>query len=651
MKQQLRLLLVVGCLVAGWWLPAQSGRPPIGSGSSSGSGSSGTGSSNQRETQPDTFGLFAFQAHNPNEEEAFADTSLLNAQQYDPTRRQTFDYRNLGIVGSAHQPMVYEPWLRRGFSLGFRQFELYQVTGQNLSFYRLQRPYTNLSYVQGSEQADGFLTAQFSRNFADGLNFVIDYRRINQIGEADQYPNQQNRSTAIATGLWRRSKNGRYNGFLSYAANTTEHKDNGGVRIPPVDTTEFDTPGSAAVFLADARTRYAQRELMYTHYYQLGGGTDSLGNNRRAFTVAHQFTYHNATYKFKDEYALADSFFYDQWYDELIPDERGTRYFIDHRMIENAFRLSTFKLSSSRTRAQRDLLEVGLVHRYNQVDQEPGDTLINNLLLTGRIGLRPSSRMRLTAEGQLDLWDQAGDYRLTGELFIDLNKAGALRLRANSQLYQATLIQQRHWITQQLVWQNSDFSRTLETNLSGTYQLSALKLEAGAAYHLFNNYIYFDSTGRPAQITSPVSLFQLTLRKDFEWRHFGMSNVLAWQSSSADVLRVPALFGKHSIYYTGKWFDQTLEVQMGIDVRYTTAYFADHYNPLSGQFNLQNRQELDFVPNTDLFFSMKLRTFRAFVKWENAQTLVRPNDLLYLSAFYPYPDRAIRIGIRWRMLD
>lgn len=632
---------------------AQNGRPlpaNIGSGSSGG----GSGSSTQRQTQPDTFGVYRFRVDNPNEEMVVADTTLEGVQQYDPTRRQVFDYRHLGILGSAHQPIVYEPWLRRGFTPGLRQYELYQVDGRSMPYYRLQRPYTSLSYVQGSEQADGHLTAQFSRNFAAGLNFCVDYRRINQIGEADQYPNQQNRTTALALGLGRRSLNGRYDAFLSFSANTTEHKDNGGVRIPPIDAEDFATPGSAQVFLADARTRYARREWMYTQYYRLGGGADSLGNTRRAYTLSHQFVFSDADYKFRDEYALVDSFFYDQWYNQLLTDDRGARYFISHRLVENSFRISTFKLAdtpaNARARNQRDLLEVGLTHRYNAVNQEPADTIVNNLLLTGRLGLRPGERLRLEAEGQLDLWDQAGDYRLTGALAIDMKQAGALTLKANSQLYQATLLQQRHWITQQPVWDNNNFQRTLETNLGVLYALPRLRMEVGGHYHLINNYIYFDTTGRPAQTTAPVSLFQLTLRKDFRFGPFTLGNTVAWQQSTSDALRVPALFGKHSLYYSGRWF-KNMEVQTGIDLRYATGYHADHYNPLTGQFNLQNRSELDFFPNADLYFSMKVRTFRFFIKWENATTLVRPDDLLYLTAFYPFPDAAIRMGIRWRLLD
>jgi Putative porin len=654
------LVALVLILPSSLW--SQSGRPlpgqgtgGLGGGSRSSGSNSSTGSGTQQQVQlPDTFGLFALYADAPLEETAFSDSLLRNFQQYDPTRRQVFDDRHLGILGSAHQPIVYQPWLRNGFSVGLRQYERYQINGRTMPYFRLQRPHTLLSYVQGSEQEDGYLTARFSRNFSDGINFVVDYSRISQIGTVDQYPNQQNRITAIATGLRRISKNGRYDSFLSFAANTTEHKDNGGIRIPPANATEFATPSSATVFLADARTRYAQRELMYTQYYRVGGGSDSTGSVRRGLSLMHQFVYNNATYKFRDAFATVDSFFYQYWYPALLPDDRGARYWIEHRLIENSFQLITYKPANNKpakeAQVSPDFLRLGLTHKYNDLRQEPIDSLINNLLVTGKMQLSLGNRLRLTAAGQLDLWDQAGDYRVTGELFLDLKKAGNWRFRLNNQLYLPTLLQQQHWITQVAVWQNNDFSRTLETNLGAIYSLPASKLEIGGHYHLINNYIYFDTTGLPRQFSAALSILQLSLRKDFSLGPFILSNTLAWQNSSSEVLRLPAIFGKHSLFFDSRLF-KNLEIQAGVDVRYTTSYFADYYNPLTGQFNRQDRQEVGFFPNADLFFSMKVTSFRAFVKWENATAAIRPGEWLQLTAFYPFPDAALRIGIHWRMLD
>jgi len=608
--------------------------------------------SNQRETLPDTFGVFLFQVDNPNEEIAFTDSSLLHVHQYDPTRRRADDYGHLGIVGTAHYPLVYRSRQRRGLDLGWHQYDLYHNFGNTANYYRLERPFTNLYFMQGGEQRDNIVGAEFSRNFADGLNYMIDYQAITQEAQPLQYPNQQNQTRSLVTGMWWHSKNGRYDGFLSYAANTTNSQDNGGV-IALGERGEYNSPLNADVFLEDGLSRYALREIMYTQHYRFGGQTDSTGQGRRAFSLSHQLDYDQNTYRFSDERTRSDDSFYllfTQLLDEV--DTRGVRYFVQHRSLANSFRLSTFKLQSDvRTaeRQQRDLLEVGLSHQYHQVGLEPIDTVVNNLLLTGKIGLRAGKRLRLHADGQLALFDQRGDFRLHGELALDLGKAGQWLLHLTNQLYSPTLLQDRFYLLQRKVWDN-DFSKTLETNAGLTYQLPAFGFEVSGNYHLINKLIYYDTSGLPQQASGVSNVLQLAVQKDFRFGHFVFSNRLVLQQAPSEVLRMPTLFGKHSFFYTGRWF-KVLQVQTGLDLRYVSDFYPYYYNPFVGQFQLQDRREATFVPNLDLYFTMRVSTFRAFAKMENINTFWAPNDRLVLTAYYPYPAAGFRFGLIWRMLD
>ncbi|MCB0639920.1 MAG: hypothetical protein KDC54_25030 [Lewinella sp.] len=606
---------------------------------------------NQREIAPDTFGIFQFQVNNPNEETPFSDSLLANFHQFDPTRQGRFDYANLGILGSAHQPIVYQPRKRGGLDLGFHQYDLYYITGETMPFYRLERPYTNLRFIQGTQQSDTYLSAIFSRNFANGLNFVVDYRRIAQKSESSQYPNQQNEQTGVASGFWYHSPGGRYDGFLTYAANTIRNEDNGGVYLLPVTGGEFSTPASAEVFLNDGQTRYALREGMYTHFYRFGGQLDTTGRSRRAFTLNHQISWQHNTYKYADDFDLADTAFFN-WYPDLLTDVRGVRYLIDQKQLENSVRLSTYRLTSGRrsdTRQQRDLFEVGLTHRYNKLYQEPVDSVVNNLMLTGKLTLRLGERLLLEGDGFFGLLDQVGDYRVTGALGLDLGRAGRFRFTLNNQLYTPTVLQERFIVTQQTVWQQ-DLKKTLETNLGATYALPRWQITLGGNYHLLNEFIYFDTTGQVRQTGVPLSILQLFAQKNFSFGPFHLANTLVFQQASDEVLRLPTLFGKHSLYYAGHWF-KVLDVQMGIDLRYTTRYRADYYNPVTGQFNLQDRAETPFYPNADVYVSLKVSRFRFFLKFENATTWIDDQQRLFLSAYAPWPAASMRFGVNWRMID
>lgn len=603
---------------------------------------------------PDTVGIFYFYADNPNREIPFSDSTLANFQQYDPVRQRELDYMHLGNLGSAHQPIVFEPLWRRGFDVGLHQYDLYMTPVTRTRFYRLQKAYTDVSFMVGSEQADSYLTTEFSRNFAKGLNFSINYDRISQLGSENQYPNENTRHTTLSVAFWLKGKSERYQGFLAAAGNTIEAEDNGGIETPPDLEGQFGTPSSADVYLNNAQSRYQHRELAYTHYFQLGGKPDSLKGITRAYTLSHQAVFGDYKYKFFDDNLTADSSFFN-WFPVFETDPRGVRHYIHHQKIENSFRLSTFKLRQNRAsqaKSERDLLELGLVYSIHFLDQEPRDSTLNNLFLTGKWNISFGERLRLETHGHLGLLDNRGDYRAQGNLTLDFGKFGQLRGEFINQLNSPSLIEHRFYVSQRPVWDN-DFKQMLSTSVGGTYLVPALKLNISGRYHLLNNYIYFDTSGVSRQTGVPISILQLIVQKDFKLWNFHLDNTVALQNASEDFIRLPQIFAKHSFYYEGYWF-KVLNVKLGFDLRYNDTYFADYYNPVTGQFQLQNQRQVDFYPAVDAFFTMRVTKFRAFVKYENLTDLLQNSQdqqLFYQTAFYAHPPGALRMGFKWRLVD
>jgi hypothetical protein len=660
---------------------------------------------------PDTFPIYYFLASNPGEEFPFVDSTLdNNFQQYDPVRRRDFDYAHLGNLGSAHRPLLYEPYYRRGFDVGLRQFDLYQTLPADFAFYQVERAFTKVDYFQRADQADSYFTGRFSRNFANGWNATLEYRRISQLGRRQQYPFQNTRDGALAFGLWHKSPSGRYESFITVAWNSIEQEDNGGVRVEPAGGGQFQSPNTAEVFLNGAQTRHNHRGLAFTQYFTIGpkdapppppaplppsfptrsplGGrglldtltvdtlphADSLAidtlrppapaptlaqrvprPDRRRFTLAHTAQLLNFRYKFFDRQVEPETNpFAADYYDEFLVDARGLRFFVRHHEIENTFRLRTFKPRAAtrggRSR-QRDLFEAGITHRFHQLDLEAADSVINNLLLFGRLNFQPNDRLSLNTFGQFDLLDNAGDYRVYGELLLDFGRLGRFKASANNQLYAPTLMQERLYVSERLIWRTG-FSKTLETNLNASLALPWLRAEAGAGYHLLNNYIYFDSLARPQQTGTPISILQFTIKKDFSLGNFHLDNLLALQTSSGDFIRLPGLFGKHSLYYNGRWFRGVMKVRLGFDLRYNNSYFAYTYHPLPGQFILQDRQKIPFYPALDGFLSMQVTRLRVFAKWEDMSGMLIDDRLFYQTAFYPHQTGSgFRLGLSWRLLD
>jgi hypothetical protein len=617
-------------------------------------------SGRQEDSDIDTFGVYTLYANKPWELTFLEDTLLDDFQHYDPVRQRDLELAHLGNLGSATNFLIYKPKLREGFDVGLHQYDIYQTTGRTLPYYLIEKPFSILSFTRGAEQADSYFKAQFGRNFANGFSLTLDYKRISQLGDLAQYLNQNNRNTAIAIGMWYHSKNKKYNGFFSYAANTVEQKDNGGIIEESARDTVLGflfstTPSNSPIILANGKTRHAHRELSYTHYYQLSGKSDSTGRNRRAFSMAHEIVYNNAYYKFSDAFDTGDTTFFYKRFPELQTDERGMRFFLEHKKIQNSFRILTYKkagnVNKNKTAANKDFFELGITHTWHKVQQEAApDTTLNDLLLKGQLHFQPKEGLWLKTYAHLGLGNNAGDYRLNGELFLDLGKAGVLRAKATNQLYRPDLLQYRFYLTQKQVWQN-DFKRTLETNLEASYLIPVVKIKATGAYNLINNYIYFDTLAMARQTGVPISISQLILSKNIKVGAFYLNNTIAFQSASESFIRLPGVYGKHSLYYDGSWFKNNLDIRIGLDLRYTDTYNGYYYNPATGRFQLEDREKIYAFPNVDIWLAVKISKFKGFLKFENFSTMLTDERLYYVTTYQPYPKPILRLGFTWKLLN
>lgn len=587
-----------------------------------------------------------FYADKPGEEFEFNDTLMDYFQQYDPIRMQEVDYGHLGNLGSAHQALQYQTPFRRGLDLGFHQFDLYTYESADLPFYKLDKAFTNLFFTQGSTQLENMFRGQFSRNFSKNLNYSLHYQRINNTG---LYRSLKAQNTAFVTGFWYHSPKGKYNAYITYAYNEIRQRDNGGI-IPSLVTennrdTEFNIPVSLN---EGAESRYAIREFALLHTYNLVGKPDSTQQQpSRSFLIRHQLNYRPTTYKFFDENPDDDNDFYDT----LRTDTRGLRYFIRHRSLSNSIRISTGKARSaegSNLKKQKDLLEIALHHRLHLLGQEAADTTLNDLFLSGRWEFSPSDRLDVKTYAHLGLWNQAGDYRLEGYLSFDLPSIGSLTAQAVTQAYAPAFLTHRHYLSGQQIWNNS-FDKTFENSLSGQLNIPKLGLRLGVQYNLVTNMTYFDSLGLARQAGNSVNILQFRAGHRLKWRALNFDNEVVLQEIGGDILRLPTLFSKHSLFVSFKIFRNFLDVQAGADLRFSTAYLAQRYQPATGQFQLQNQLETNTYPALDAFFNFKVRRLRFFVKMENLNSYFT-NDFLYLIAYNPNPYAYFRMGLSWQLL-
>ncbi len=571
----------------------------------------------------------------------FSDTLLNNRfEQYDPARQQLVDYAQLGNLGTALMPQLYTAQNHLGLDVGFHQYDLYKLKYKDIAFYKVEKAFSDLYFAQGPTQENTYFKAKFTRNFARGLNLSVDYKRMNNLG---QFKSQAIVNTAFGIGLWYHHKNGKYDSFLTFVSNTNDVEDNGGVNIAELEEANTDRVFNIPVFLQSARTFHVSREYAYSQQYNFLGKVDSIQtNNNRKFVAAHDLVFRTNDYKFYDDNPPVDTVYYKH----LLLDTRGVRYFIEDNSIENKFALST----SSTEQSRRDLLEVSLKHQIHFLNQEPLDSTINHLVLGGRWDFSPNERLDINTFLAYNLLANFGDYRLGGELFLDFKKAGNFKTSIVNHLYSPSLIQQRMFISEQSLWEN-DFNKTLETNLSATYSLPSFGFSVTGKYHLLNNLIYFDTLAFPRQTGTPVNILQLIVQQNFKLGPFHLDNTVALQTVTEDVIRVPGFFSKHNLYFEGSLFrNKVMLLRLGLDLRLVESYFANYYQPLTGQFHLQDTQEVELYPVVDAYTSFKVRHFRFFIRAENLNQLFQ-NELYYQAAGYAQPYFTVKFGVSWQLIN
>ena len=91
-------------------------------------------------------------------------------------------------------------------------------------------------------------------------------------------------------------------------------------------------------------------------------------------------------------------------------------------------------------------------------------------------------------------------------------------------------------------------------------------------------------------------------------------------------------------------------MQTGIVLNYFTSYFANDYNPVVGEFFVQNEKKIGNFPLFDFFVNAKIQRTRIYLKAEHFNSLFSSNN--YFSApNTPYRDFTVRFGLVWNFFN
>ena len=183
---------------------------------------------------------------------------------------------------------------------------------------------------------------------------------------------------------------------------------------------------------------------------------------------------------------------------------------------------------------------------------------------------------------------------------------------------------------------------------------SNLKLGGGANVNMISNWAYFDEFGVSKQSNKTTILLSGYIQKTFQAGPFNSNNKVYLQYTPAVEIPLPFIVASSSTYmHHDIHFNKTngkLEVEYGIDLRYSTSYNGYAYRPSSGAFHLQNTQTLGNYPYLDLFLTLRVKRTRIFVKYEHVNQGITGDNFFPVPS-YPVKVRYVKYGVYWHFYD
>jgi hypothetical protein len=576
------------------------------------------------------------------------------------------DYIDLGNLGTAAHSLIYTPIMNPGFDAGFHAFDVYRFTLDSTKFYNTTRPYSLLRYMIGSKQ-EQLIEVLFTQNPRPNFNFGFHLRKINAPGF---FQNENTDDNSYNVFAHYNTKNKRYNAYISFVGNKIHAGENGGITndsslSQPLYTDRRTVPvnlGGASAFsigffAAPVATKsdFIESSWLFNQRYDWGHG-DTVKVNDTTFN----YEFH-PSFRIENTLKLSNQ---EADYTDTIPSSASLYYFknygidslwktrlsaaSDWKTFSNDF--SLVKFPSQKNAAH--FIKAGATFEYLK-----GNFLQNSISFYNVKGhfeyhnLTRNEKWDLDAKGVFYfLGNNFGDYLATASLSRYLNeKLGNITL-SFSNLNKTPAFNYQFFPTNYFISTNGNLKKTNITQLQFQADNAHLKYTLQVNYFVLTNYTYFKNFSESAQDNSVFNLWQIVLNKQFTAGHFNWYLDLALQQTIGNSpLHVPRIWTRNRFAYEGIFYKNMLYTA-GIEAVYNTPYYQDNYSPVLQQFVNQEATKINnTLPNTAVFLDFRIKAFVAYVRAENLNTFVQPNQMQI--AHYPYPGFTIRVGFQWSYVN
>lgn len=578
-------------------------------------------------------------------------------------------YLYLGNNGAAAYSLIYKPNAKAGWDAGFHAFDVYRYTLEESKFYKTNRPFSQLSYqlASGKEQMIKALHTQSPR---PNLNFGFDYRLISAPGFFVTQ-NANHKSFRLFSNY--QGKRKRYAAFIILLGNTIKNSENGGIEADsslknPNYKKRFSVPvnlGSAAnyqpnPFQSSVNTGniYKDFTIFLRQTYDIGK-RDSVAVNDSTteylfypkLRTQHSFTYSTYNYLYKDD--QADSAIYKNWYDTIV--KFGKDSFLVREkwsVMSNDFTLLQFP----DTKNSGQFISAGVKFENIKGELKTGTKNFYNFIIHGEY--RNKTRNKL--------WDvlAKGEFYVNGLNSGDYSAYATIARHINNKLGDVRLFFKNVNRSASFIFDNAsgfNFNNPSQTKKENIISFGADAtnrfINLGFKNHLINNLAYFTDYYHTAQSSKIINLLQVYASKKIRltkrWNLY--TDITFQQTDGSAPIKVPLIFTRNRLAYEGNFY-KNLYLSMGVEVRYFTPFEAYNYSPVMGQFTPQDTFKLKNLPDVAAFFHFRIKSFTAYIRAENLNTVSFANGFgftnnNFAAPHYPTQGFMLRFGIQWGFVN
>lgn len=587
-------------------------------------------------TVPDTTIFRSFTLLDISDFTDFVDTTLDNSLKFGDPSRDPFQPRaNLGNVSSASHPLLYSPVRVTRFHSGYHEYEPYNVTLDQFRYFKTNRAISDLYFSSIANQENLSIKTDFTRNFSNGIQLSVNYRRNSNIGF---YSTQRARTTNFGSGIWYQSPSDKYNFFLTYVSNVNTEEQNGGITTDTVYGTEFaEFREAIPTFLSDANTRHQQRSIRASNYYKISSPDSSNWNLQLQYDLEYSWNYWN--YDDVLNNTEADSILYQ----EYKVDNRGMRTYIKDNSLSQAAFIHGIGPKGYQGK-------VGLQYDRHKVTQANRDSTINDLSLRFDASIPFIKSLQLYSKGSLGLGANAGSFDIDG--FVNINVKDWARLKGGTSFFRRSieLTEDQFWVNDQKIFDN-DFSKPFGSILYGTLSIPKLNSSITLKQTLENNPIMWGDNALPYQFDGLFSSTQLNANIHLSLGNWHLENYIQYQLLSEDIIDLPELVSTHLLYWDGNLFSNKMNLRCGVQSRMLPEYTSQRFMPAIGRFHT-GVQSNNYYTDIDVFISFRVQSMRMFFQMQNVADFWNgEREIDYQVENYPQFDAKLRYGIRWLLFD